>query len=185
MTAVTFIRPGRLLVEMSPNNLFESQIIPVADKMYRFALSILKETDSAHDVVQECLAKIWKNRNKLSDIQSPEAWAMRITRNQCYDWVKTNRFTVLSENESNKPNSDQTDYELILADQTKWLERVLTSLPEKHREVYHLREVEELPYQDIADTLSLSLSEVKVCLHRARTKIRASIEQIEAYGIAN
>ena len=182
---VTFEQPGRLPIEMSPNNLFETHIIPVSDKMYRFALPILKEADSAHDVVQECLVKIWKNRSKLSDIQSPEAWAMRITRNQCYDWVKTNRFTVLSEYESNTPNSDQTDFELILADQNKWLEKVLLTLPEKHREVYHLREVEELPYQDIADVLSLSLSEVKVYLHRARTKIRSSIEQIEAYGIAN
>lgn len=170
---------------MSSNNLFETLIIPVSEKMYRFALSILKETDSAHDVVQECLVKIWNNRSKLSEIQSPEAWAMRITRNQCYDWVKTNRFTVLSDHESNTPNTDQTDYELILSDHTRWLEKVLKSLPEKQREVYHLREVEELPYQDIADVLSLSLSEVKVYLHRARTKIRSSIEQIEAYGIAN
>lgn len=185
MALVTFASSSRLLVEMSPNTLFETQIIPVADKMYRFALSILKETDSAQDVVQECLVKIWKNRNKLSEIQSPEAWAMRITRNQCYDWVKTNRFTVLSDNERNQPHSDQTDYELILSDHTQWLEKVLETLPNKQREVYHLREVEELPYQDIADTLSLSLSEVKVYLHRARMKIRSSIEQIEAYGIAN
>lgn len=153
--------------------------------MYRFALSILKERESAHDVVQECLVKIWKNRSKLSEIQSLEAWAMRITRNQCYDWVKTNRYTVLSEHESNTPNNDQTDYELILKDQSMWLEKVLQALPTKQREVYHLREVEELPYQDIAEVLALSLSEVKVYLHRARTKIRASIERIEAYGIAN
>ncbi len=170
---------------MPQNTLFESQIIPVSEKMYRFALSILKERESAHDVVQECLVKIWKNRSKLSEIQSLEAWAMRITRNQCYDWVKTNRYTVLSEHESNTPNNDQTDYELILKDQSMWLEKVLQALPTKQREVYHLREVEELPYQDIAEVLALSLSEVKVYLHRARTKIRASIERIEAYGIAN
>lgn len=170
---------------MSPNSLFETHIIPASDKMYRFALSILKEKDNAQDVVQECLVKIWNNRSKLSTIQSPEAWAMRITRNQCYDWVKTNRFMMVAEHDSNTANNDETDYELILSDHTKWLEKVLQTLPDKHREVYHLREVEEFTYQDIAEVLSLSLSEVKVCLHRARTKIRNSIKQIEAYGVAN
>ncbi|MEO9475336.1 MAG: sigma-70 family RNA polymerase sigma factor [Cyclobacteriaceae bacterium] len=170
---------------MSPNQLFETQIIPVSDKMYRFALSILKEADTAQDVVQECLAKIWNKRTKLVEVQSPEAWAMRITRNQCYDWVKTNRFTVLTDQDKERPADDQSDYELLFSDHMKWLEKAIESLPVKQQEVYHLREIEELPYQDIADVLSISMSEVKVYLHRARTKIRSSIERIEAYGIAN
>jgi len=66
-----------------------------------------------------------------------------------------------------------------------WLKKILDTLPPKQREVYHLREVEEMPYQDIADTLSMNLNEVKVNLHRARTKIKSSITKIEAYGIAN
>ncbi|MEQ8470877.1 MAG: sigma-70 family RNA polymerase sigma factor [Marinoscillum sp.] len=170
---------------MSPNQLFETHIIPVSSKMYRFALSILKESDTAQDVVQECLVKIWTKRSKLLDVQSPEAWAMRITRNQCYDWVKTNRFTVLSDKEMNQPTNDHTDYQTLLTDQMNWLGKVLDTLPDRQREIYHLREVEEMTYQDIADILSISMSEVKVYLHRARTKIKSSLQKIEAYGIAN
>lgn len=153
--------------------------------MFRFALSILKEPDTAEDVVQDCLVKIWTKRSKLAEIENPEAWAMRITRNQCYDWVKTNRFTVLSDEEMNQPTNDQTDYQTLLTDQMGWLEKVLDTLPLRQKEIYHLREIEEMTYQDIADILSISLSEVKVYLHRARTKIRSSIQKIEAYGIAN
>ncbi|MFY0606290.1 MAG: sigma-70 family RNA polymerase sigma factor [Cyclobacteriaceae bacterium] len=159
--------------------------MPAAEKMHRYAFSILKEDELAQDVVQECLVKIWSKRQKLEDIQSPEAWAMRITRNQCYDWVKTNRFTVLSDDELEKAGNESTDYDAIFSEQMDWLEKVLEALPQKQREIYHLREVEELTYQDIADVLSLSLSEVKVYLHRARLHIKSTFSKLDAYGVAN
>ena len=55
-------------------------------------------------------------------------------------------------------------------------------LPVKQREIFHLREVEEMSYQEIADVLALSMSEVKVSLHRARQKVRSTLEKVEAYG---
>lgn len=170
---------------MTPQHLFETHIMAAAGKMYRYAYSILKEVDTAHDVVQDCLEKIWNSRQKLQEVQNPEAWAMRITRNQCYDWVKTNRFTVLSEHQMEQPDRTMADSDALVQDHLDWLQKVLETLPEKQREVYHLREVEEMTYQDIAEVLGMSMSEVKVYLHRARTKVKLSIEKLNAYGIAN
>lgn len=153
--------------------------------MYRYALSILKDSESANDVVQECLMKIWNKREMLSSINSPESWAMRITRNQCYDWVKTNRFTINTDEVYNLSQEEETDYESILKDSQKWLEKIMASLSQKNREVFHLREVEEMTYQEIAEVMSLSLSDVKVSVHRTRQKIKSSFQKIEGYGIAN
>lgn len=153
--------------------------------MYRYAFSLLKDGAQAQDAVQECLVKIWSSRAKLRDIKNPEAWAMRITRNQCYDWSKTNRFQIISDKELNTPGNDSSDLDTLLADQQLWLSRILEQLSPKQHEIYHLREVEEMTYQDIAEVMNLSLSEVKVNLHRARTRIKAEIEKIEAYGVAN
>lgn len=164
---------------------FEKHILPVSDKMYRYALSILKEAELAKDVVQECLTKIWSKRQNLSSIQSPEAWAMRITRNQCYDWVKMNRFTVLVENSFEKEDDRKADESVLVRDQLSWLNQVLETLPQKQREVFHLREVEDLSYQEMAEVLAISINEVKVNLHRARTKVKETIQKIDAYGIAN
>ena len=170
---------------MSPKTLFDTHVVPVADKMYRYAVSILKEGDVAHDVVQECMAKIWSHRQKLSDIRNVEAWAMRIARNQCYDWVRANRFTVLSDKEMQQTDMTEADHHLLVNDQLNWLEKAIQTLPEKQQEIYHLREVEEMTYQDIAEILSLSLSEVKVYLHRARIRIKSYIQKVDAYGVAN
>lgn len=159
--------------------------MPAADKMFRYALSILNERETAHDVVQECLMKIWEKRSMLTEIKSPESWAMRIVRNQCYDWVKTNRFSILPKTETERPGDDSADQGLLMSDRMNWLQHVVDSLPGKQKEIFHLREVEEMTYQEIADILSVSISEVKVTLHRTREKVRMSLQKIDNYGIAN
>jgi RNA polymerase sigma-70 factor (ECF subfamily) len=167
------------------SKIYEQDILPVSQKMYRYALSILKDPDSAHDVVQECLIKIWNKRNMLAEIQNHEAWAMRITRNQCFDWVKMNRFALLKPDQEEKPDQRNADHDTLMKDQQLWLEKVLRTLPQKQQEIFHLREIDGMTYQEISDILALNITEVKVYLHRARTKVRAALHKIEAYGIAN
>ncbi len=166
-------------------DLFDIHIMPVREKMYRYALSILKSPDNAHDVVQECLIKIWKKRQMIDSIDNPESWAMRITRNQCYDWVKVNRFNLMQVESANLESSFESDENLLHNDRQTWLNRIISQLPAKHREVFHLREVEEMSYQEIAEILSLSLAEVKISLFRTRSRIKELITKIDAYGLAN
>jgi RNA polymerase sigma-70 factor (ECF subfamily) len=170
--------------------LFDTKVMPVTGKMYRYALSILNDRDTAQDVVQECLLKIWKNRKKLPEVKNIESWAMRITRNQCYDWVKVNRYTLetgldINRDDLLRTDSSGADEKVMLNDQKMIFEKVVDALPQKQREIFHLREVEELTYQDIAEILSLSLSEVKVTLHRTRKRIRSTMDKIDNYGLAN
>jgi len=169
--------------EMS-KELFDTRIMPVRDKMYRYALSILKSPDNAHDVVQECLIKIWKKRQMISTIDNPESWAIRITRNQCYDWVKVNRYNLLQVEKTDQADISSADQELLFKDREAWLNKIIENLPAKHREVFHLREVEELTYQEIADILSLTLGEVKISLYRTREKIKELINKLDTYGLA-
>lgn len=143
----------------------------------------------AHDVVQDCLIKIWQNRQKLPEVKSVDSWVMRIIRNQCYDWVKMNRYSLWVDKDINRDDigmneTAEADQKTLFNDQINWLGKVIESLPQKQKEVYHLREVEEMTYQEIAEVMSLTLAEVKVTLHRTREKIKESIKKIEAYGLA-
>ena len=167
------------------SKLYEQNVLPVSQKMYRYALSILKNEDSAQDVVQECLMKIWNKRSKLIEVENHEAWAMRITRNECFDWVKTNRFTLIQKEQVEEPDQIKADHDTLMEDQKKWLDKVLVTMPQKQQEIFHLREIDGMTYQEISDVLSLTMTEVKVNLHRARSKVRSSLQKIEAYGIAN
>jgi RNA polymerase sigma-70 factor (ECF subfamily) len=170
--------------------IFDNEVMPSSGKMYRYALSILKNPDMAHDVVQDCLIKIWQNRQKLPEVKSIDSWVMRITRNQCYDWVKMNRYSLWVDKDINRDDigmneTTGADQKTLVNDQINWLKKVIETLPQKQKEIYHLREVEELSYQEIAEVMSLTLAEVKVTLHRTREKIKENIKKIEAYGLAN
>ena len=164
--------------------------MPITGKMYRYALSIVRDPETAHDVVQDCLARIWQKRKMLPEINNVDSWVMRIVRNHCYDWVKVNRYNLRNkrhpENEGlSLSGSVEADQSVLLNDQLKWLDKVISSLPEKQREIYYLREVEEMTYQEIAGVMSLTLGEVKINLHRTRRKIREMFKKIQEYGLAN
>jgi RNA polymerase sigma-70 factor (ECF subfamily) len=165
--------------------IFEQHILPASPKMHRYAYTFLRDKAAAADVVQECLTKIWTKRAVLADVLNPEAWAMRIVRNQCLDWVKLNRMAPLGSEADHLATSHATDSQLLWEDQHKWLEMVVQSLPAKHRDAYFLREVEEMSYQDIAEVLSITVDDVKVSIHRARTHVRKTLQKLDAYGIAN
>ena len=152
--------------------------------MFRYAISILKEVDTAQDVVQECLMKIWNKRESLKEVRNPEAWAFRIVRNNCLDVIRTNRFTALDHSED-MVHQSSTSEDATYKDQYSWFEKAVKALPDKQRDTFHLREVEGMSYQEISDILEISINEVKVNLHRARTKVRTMFQNVESYGIAN
>ena len=165
--------------------LYHKLIIPAADSMYRYALSIMHEPETARDVVQDCLAKIWNIRNDLAKVEKAQAWAFRIVRNKCIETLRRERYTDLDEKVVNMSFTGSVEQKAIYADQLAWLHEVLETLPPKQREVFHLREVEEMSYQEIAETCDLKESDVKVSIHRARKKVKEAMQKIEAYGIAN
>lgn len=153
--------------------------------MYRYAWSIVKDDDSAHDVVQECLTKIWNKRKMLNKVENIDAWMMRIIRNQCYDWVKSGRRIMMTVQPDDSIEHKGADHDLIYNDQRDWLSEVMEQLSDVQREIFHLREIENCSYHEIADTLNLTVNEVKVYLHRARQKVRSGMQKIESYGVAN
>src|SRR5690606_8762595 len=53
--------------------------------------------------------------------------------------------------------------------------RLVGKLPEKQRETFHLREVEEMSYEEIAQHMDISIDQVKVNLHRARKTLREKL----------
>lgn len=167
-----------------PNVLYKEQILPVRDRLFRYAYSILKEMEAAQDVVQECLLKMWNKRESLKEVKNPEAWAFRIVRNNCLDVIRANRFTTLEGSEE-MVHQSSTHEDAIFRDQYKWFQEAVSTLPDKQRDAFHLREVEGMRYQEISDILKISVNEVKVNLHRARTKVRKMMQNVEAYGIAN
>lgn len=156
--------------------IFHQQIFPIRHKLYRFALRITGSVHEAEDVVQEVLERVWKSPGEQSAaIQNWEAWCMTLTRNRSLDKVRaqqqrrTDAIDRVAERHSDDKNPAQSAETNDLIAQVK---QFMQSLPAKQRMVMHLRDIEEMSYEEIAGLLDIPLDQVKVSLHRARKSIR-------------
>jgi len=68
-------------------------------------------------------------------------------------------------------------------DSMEYVSQLIASLPEKQRQVIHLRDVEGYSYNEICEILELDMNQVKVNLFRARNAVREKLIKINAYGL--
>jgi RNA polymerase sigma-70 factor, ECF subfamily len=155
---------------------FNAQIMPLRDKLYRLALRITGSGATAEDIVQDVFEKIWRKKDddQLAQTINWEAMSMTMTRNKSLDQTRSKRHQVMSvmPDTFDAPDTTETDQDMIYTEQTTNVAALVMQLPEKQRTVLHLREVEDMSYDDIADALQISLDDVKVNLHRARKYLR-------------
>lgn len=164
---------------------FRDDILPLKDKLFRLALRVTLDRAEAEDIVQDTLLKLWEHREEWNTIQSLEAFSMTICRNLALDRNKAARNSNAQLNEEldappdNITPLDEVDSKMRL----EMLRRLIDGLPETQRSIILLRDTEGKTYDEIAEILKLSESQVKVYLHRARQKIREQFARIERHGL--
>lgn len=151
---------------------FRTTVLPLSDRLYRLALRITMNKAEAEDVVQDTLLKVWECREDWNQINNLEAFAIATCRNRALDVTK--RAGRDTENLDEMAHfSSQTPHEQLEArEEISLVRRLMDSLPEVQRTIMLLRDIEGKTYQEIAQTLDISETQVKVYLHRARTKIK-------------
>ncbi|MBL7817669.1 MAG: sigma-70 family RNA polymerase sigma factor [Saprospiraceae bacterium] len=165
---------------------FEKLATNVKDKLYRFALRITGDVAEAEDVVQEVFIKVWNKRDDMQEVNNPEAYCMTLTRNLSLDKIKSKHRQTAEIGEALQlTDSESTPYTTLekndaLTQIRKWMQE----LPEKQRLTMHLRDIEGMAYDEIAESLDISMAQVKVNLHRARQFIREKMLATERFGIA-
>ncbi len=53
-----------------------------------FILKLVQQETGAEDVMQNTFVRVWLSRDKLEDVEHPQAWLYRLTANECYTWLK-------------------------------------------------------------------------------------------------
>ncbi len=168
-------------------HLFEAH----ADRLYRLALSLLRDPSRAEDVVQEAFLAALTHLNTFEGRARLGTWLYRVAYNASLSQLRERVEEELpsegdaSEDESPIPmphtlvDWDITP-EVVLGNREarSQLEAAIASLPESQRAVFLLRDVEGLSTAETAEALGLSEVAVKVRLHRARLALR---ERLSAY----
>jgi RNA polymerase sigma-70 factor (ECF subfamily) len=164
---------------------FESRVLPVKNKLYRFAFRMLGNSEEAKDVVQEALIKVWNGRGQMDAIQNMEAWCMRVTKNLSLDRLRslqrkqTDSLDGVDVKQDTLSPHERTEIE----EHMQRINELMANLPDKQRQVMHLRDIEGHSYNEICEILEIDMSQVKVYLFRARNAVREKLIKINAYGL--
>lgn len=159
---------------------FEAQVLPHLDAAYRFARWLARSPADADDVVQEAMLRAYRGFDALRGSDA-KAWLLTIVRN-CHS-------TSLKQQQRRAhvplpEEDDAQDGHALLAttpdpesasihrDEEHTLERLIAGLPDDHREVLVLREIEDMRYREIAAVTNLPMGTVMSRLARARAVLK-------------
>ena len=156
---------------------FRTTVLPLSDRLFRLALRITMNKAEAEDVVQDTLLRVWECRGQWEQIGSLEAFAIATCRNRALDVTKRagRNARSLDEIDGGQRSTANAQSELEAREEISLIRRLMDELPELQRTIMLLRDIEGQSYQEIAQALSISETQVKVYLHRARTKIKKGL----------
>jgi len=145
---------------------FESLYHRYADRVYRFAFTLLRNRHLAEEVVQETFIAVWKGAKGFEGRSQVSSWLFGIARNQAHALLRREaRGERARELPAPLPDPEEAFARDQLASRV-W--EALGRLSEAHREVVFLAYYEGMSYQDIAQMLSLPEGTVKSRMHHAR-----------------
>jgi len=159
---------------------FHDLIRPHERSAYVMALSMLKNEADAEEVVQEAFLKAFRNLNSFRAESRFSTWLMSITLNEARNRLR-HRNIIKIESLDHPPGDQENISPALLRDWREIpsetlermevrqiLRRAIADLPPIYREVFVLRDVQELSVIEAAESLGISVASVKVRLHRAR-----------------
>jgi RNA polymerase sigma-70 factor (family 1) len=161
---------------------FKKKVLPLKNKLFRFANRLLDDREEAEDMVQETFIKLWNRRERLDEYRSVEALAMVTIRNMCLDKLKSKKMQAerMKDLENEMPASLQ-EQRLDLSDIVRKIHQIIQTLPEQQQSIIQLRDIEGYDYEEIAQMLEMNENAVRVNLSRARKKIRETLTVHKIY----
>jgi len=159
-------------------------VMPFKDKVFRLAKRLLVSKDEAEDATQEVILKLWQNKEAIKKYKNVEAFAMTMTKNFCFDKLKSKQAQNLKIVHSNyKDETISLQRTLEVNDALERVKKLIEALPEQQKLVIQLRDIEQYEFNEIEEMLEMKAGTIRVLLSRARKTIRQQLIQAHNYGI--
>ena len=171
-------------VQRGQNDLFYELVRPYERRVYAAALAILRNESDAEDVAQEAMLKALANIRQFRAEARFSTWLIQITVNEALMRRRRERTAMMEaiddrrDDEGEYTPRDFADWREIPSEALERKEvrqklaEALASLDQKYREVFVMRDMEQLNIQETAEALGISVASVKTRLLRARLMLR-------------
>ena len=155
---------------------FGALVEPARSRAWSVCLRITGQQSDAEDALQDALTSAWQNLDKFREDAAFSTWLYRIASNASLSLVRKRRDTPTDFEDRDWVSSDPT----TAVDNIDRVQRALADIPHSFRAVLVLREYGDLSYQEIADTLGISIQTVKSRLNRARNAVAERLREDES-----
>jgi RNA polymerase sigma-70 factor, ECF subfamily len=169
-------------VQAGETEAFEVLVEKYKQKTFRLAYGVLRDQEEALDVSQEAFVKAYRSLPKFKGDSAFYTWLFRITMNVALDRRRQRiaRAKSLGAEDVTPEEVERTavspdtppDEEAVSADRRARIGRALESLPEHHRAIIILSDIQGLSYREIAEVLAIPMGTVMSRLHNARKRLR-------------
>ncbi|MFT3713478.1 MAG: sigma-70 family RNA polymerase sigma factor [Archangium sp.] len=172
---------------------FEGLVERHRGRVYGLALRMLSSEDDAAEVVQDSFLSAYRNMSELRTDAQFGSWVLKIAANHSLMRLRHRKVTRAVEEPLDAPNFNERgslldavsefkdaegeamDHELRVA-----IEQATAKLGDEYREVFVLKDLEGLSYEEISEITGASVPAIKSRLHRARLSLRSAIDAFYA-----
>jgi len=138
---------------------------------------IVGDVADAQDLTQEAFIKALQREDQLKDEQKAAHWLSRIATNTAIDFLRrSNRVTFCELDEAPASQAESPEEAVLRSEQREYLKDGLRLLSPRERAALMLRDVEELPAEEVAKRLGCSKATVRSHIANARVKFRRYVE---------
>jgi len=111
---------------------------------------------------------------------------MRMTRNRCLDVIRANKVVPIDAETDRKLKEKTVDVhsKIELTESVNQIKMLIGKLPDLQQTVMHLRDIEQLTYEEIAEATELNVNAIRVNLSRARKKVRDEFLKMNSHPMA-
>lgn len=170
--AVLNLRKGNYM------NVFEDIVNSQEKKISRFIFRMIHDSDVTKELTQDVLINVYKNLYKCNPEYPIEPWLFRIAHKITINYIKKNKKRI-----NQKPflevNERKSSIEEIIENNEPWelILKEINYLKPECKEIFILRTMEDLSFEQIAEILNKSAASVKLKFYRSRKKIVEQISQ--------
>jgi len=144
--------------------------------VYRIAWRMTNHAGDAEEIAQESFLKAYKALHRYDGKHAFSTWLYRIVVNTCLDRLRRTRREIVQDQELSADDELTTPYEQ--QERAECVQNALARLPEAYRMILILKDVEELDYETIAETLRENIPALKIRVLRGREKLREKLEKM-------
>jgi len=153
----------------------------VSDNLRRIFLQIygiVRNVADAQDLTQEAFIKALQHQEQLKDEQKAAHWLSRIATNTAIDFLRrSGRATFCEIDEAPESHWETPEEAVLRGEHRDYLEDGLRLLSPRERAALLMRDVEDLPAEEVARRLECSKATVRSHIANARTKLRRYMER--------